>query len=276
MNDDLSKMLASDIDTTIEAAARYPHRWHLGASIIGRECLRSIWYSYRWCAYEIHDARKLRLFKRGHREEAVMVEMLRSIGATVVTDINGKQSTFSSHSNHFGGSSDTLSVMLPARYGISVPVLAEFKTKKTGAGFKSLAAGIKTAEPQHWAQVCTYGNGFHLNHYIYMVVCKDNDDLHREIGEIDISHGVDMENRAGYIIGSQSPPPKLSSNPTFWKCKMCSHHGICHTGAELDKNCRSCKHATPAANGEWKCGLYHNIIPRDFVRTGCERWEPVA
>jgi hypothetical protein len=276
LNEELSKMLASDIDTAIEGNAEYPHRWHLGASIIGQSCLRKTWYAYRWCVAETFSARMLRLFQRGHREEPRFAEMLTMIGATVQLEVGGSQGRFTAISGHFGGSCDG-TVTLPAKYNISTEVLAEFKTKATGAAFtKMKREGVALANPQHWAQICTYGNAFHLNHYLYMVVNKNDDDLHIEIGDIDTAHGVEMTSRARYIIASQTAPARMSDNPTHWQCKFCPAHGVCHTGVPLDKNCRSCKHASPVANAEWRCGLFGNVIPRDFVKTGCERWEPVA
>lgn len=56
----------------------------LGASQIGRECERQLWYGFRWATMgEAFDGRMLRLFNRGHREEAVFVEELRGIGCDV-------------------------------------------------------------------------------------------------------------------------------------------------------------------------------------------------
>ena len=39
-----------------------PFRSHMGASLIGGECSRAIWYGFRWFTRPNHDARLLRLF----------------------------------------------------------------------------------------------------------------------------------------------------------------------------------------------------------------------
>lgn len=59
------------------------HRTHLGASLIGRNCKRYLWYVFRWCLRAATDGRKQRLFNRGHREEARFVEWLEGIGIKV-------------------------------------------------------------------------------------------------------------------------------------------------------------------------------------------------
>jgi hypothetical protein len=62
-------------------ARQSPPRPHLGASQIGNDCNRALWYSFRWAVWPHFDGRTLRLFDRGQREEAVFVEELRRIGA---------------------------------------------------------------------------------------------------------------------------------------------------------------------------------------------------
>lgn len=59
------------------------HRSHLGASLIGHECKRYLWYTFRWVKAETFDARMNRLFRRGHREEAQFIDMLRGSGFKV-------------------------------------------------------------------------------------------------------------------------------------------------------------------------------------------------
>ena len=52
------------------------HLGHLGASILGRDCPREIWYSFRWVHREKHEPRMLRLFIRGHLEEPRFIALL--------------------------------------------------------------------------------------------------------------------------------------------------------------------------------------------------------
>lgn len=76
------------IDSVIEIKGmpRHPDdgpRRHLGASVIGKECLREIWYGWRWAAFTRFEGRMLRLFERGHDEEPRLAELLRIAGAEV-------------------------------------------------------------------------------------------------------------------------------------------------------------------------------------------------
>lgn len=60
-------------------------RRHLGASLIGRECLRELAYGFHWAKRVKFSGRMLRLFERGHDEEPRLVRLMELLGATVNT-----------------------------------------------------------------------------------------------------------------------------------------------------------------------------------------------
>ena len=55
-------------------------RPYLGMSKLGHPCSRYLWYSFRWCFTVEIEARKKRLFMRGHREEPAIIHELQQIG----------------------------------------------------------------------------------------------------------------------------------------------------------------------------------------------------
>jgi hypothetical protein len=85
---DLIKLIDDEIASTqsaITGANELKPRPHLGASVIGKECLRSIWYGWRWASLVHFEGRMLRLFNRGHEEEPRFVRWFERIGAAVET-----------------------------------------------------------------------------------------------------------------------------------------------------------------------------------------------
>src|SRR5574344_1784540 len=59
-------------------------RGYLGASSIGEDCVRKLWYKFRFAKKEkIDDARLIRLFNRGHLEEARFIALLKTIDVKV-------------------------------------------------------------------------------------------------------------------------------------------------------------------------------------------------
>ena len=179
---------------------------------------------------------------------------------------------------HFGGSLDGIAI-LPERYGIKEPVLLEFKTNGTGAGFdKLISEGMAVAKPQHFAQTSTYGSdpAYGFNYVLYLNICKNDDAMHVEVVKLDHNLGRQMREKAEQIILATDAPPRLSDNPTHFDCKFCSAKDICHKGAIPEKNCRSCKKASAVDNAEWFCNEHNGIIPKDFIKQGCSEWVPIT
>lgn len=280
----IEKRVLEDIDNYCAETYDGGHRSHLGASLIGRECKRYLWYVFRWCLHEKHSGRQQRLFNRGHREEERFVEWLRGIGCKVWThdeslpkceDGKFPQYRISDVMGHFGGSLDGVAI-LPERYGIDEPVLLEFKTNGTGAGFNKLTQdGMPFAKPEHFAQTSTYGFKYKFNYCLYLNINKNDDSLYVEMVKLNHNLGEQMITKASQIILSKTAPDRLSDNPTFSKCAYCPMKGICHAGEPVEKNCRSCMFSEPVENAEWFCTKNASIIPKDFIKRGCSEHAPV-
>jgi len=277
----VAKRIASEIDDYCATTYDGGHRTHLGASLIGHECKRYLWYVFRWCLHEKHTGRQQRLFNRGHREEDRFIEWLKGIGAEVWSmSEDGEQFRISGVNGHFGGSLDGIA-KLPERYEIDEAVLLEFKTNGTGAGFnKLLSDGMPIAKPQHFAQTSTYGNkgvkGTKFNYCLYLNINKNDDSMHVELVKLDHKLGAQMEIKAEQIIMAQTAPARLSDNPTYKQCGWCTMKGVCHKGEQPEKNCRSCANASAVENAEWFCSQHNAIIPKEFILKGCGNWKPIT
>ena len=281
----LAKRILEEIDEYCVRTYDGGHRSHLGASLIGRECKRYLWYVFRWCLHEKTTGRQQRLFNRGHREEARFIEWLEGIGFKVWFENRDEgpnekgefpQYRISDVMGHFGGSLDGIAV-LPERYGIAEPVLLEFKTNGTGAGFNKLADdGMPIAKPEHFAQTSTYGKKYNFRYCVYLNINKNDDSLHVEVVKLNHSLGEQMIMKAEQIILSQTPPARLSDNPTFHKCGYCHMKEVCHKGAVVEVNCRSCAFARPVENAEWFCEVYNGNIPKDFIAKACPSYKAIT
>ena len=82
----VSNQLSKDIDEYCIITYDDGHRSHLGASLIGHECKRYLWYTFRWIKHNVHSGRLYRLFNRGHLEEDRIIKWLEGIGLTIWAD----------------------------------------------------------------------------------------------------------------------------------------------------------------------------------------------
>lgn len=187
-----------------------------------------------------------------------------------------KQYRISDCNGHFGGSLDGIA-MFPPSWGIPEPVLLEFKTSGTGQKFNKLKDNKMPVEkPEHFAQTSTYGYKYGFKYVLYLCINKNDDDLHIEIAKLAPHLGEQSIAKAGQIIGSQTPPPKLAENPTFTACKFCDMLDICHQNASIERNCRSCVHAKPVEEGQWFCDNWVGCIPKDVIPLGCDSYKAIA
>jgi hypothetical protein len=274
----LAEWITADIDAWCIKTFDDGHRSHLGASLIGEECSRKLWYHFRWVKHELTSGRMYRLFNRGHLEEDRFISYLRGIGFEVwnVDPNTGQQSRIYACKGHFGGSLDGINKP-PSRYGVNEPLLCEFKTKATGSGFVKLKKdGIIATNQQHYAQMCSYGKYFGIRFALYMCVNKNDDDLHIEVIPLNWALASDYIKRADYVINTPTAPEKIAVNPSFWKCKACDYAGICWKDEAPEINCRSCKHASPVDNAEWRCALWNANIPKNAIPVGCTSHSPIT
>jgi len=149
-----------------------PFRTHLGASVIGDECARKIWYGFHWTTIPSFGGRILRLFNRGHLEEGRFIAALLAIGCQVYQqDENGKQFRISGVSGHFGGSGDGIATGVPD-VDPSLPVLLEFKTHNDKSYIKLAKEGVRSAKFEHYVQMQIYLRKMALTVALYMAVNK--------------------------------------------------------------------------------------------------------
>lgn len=269
----LEELLENDVNTFCETFYEQGHRNHMGASGLGEECWRKLWYDFRWTKEEHFDGRMMRLFNVGHAAEPRFVTYLRGIGFEVREfDEDGKQFRVSGALGHYGGSLDGI-CKAPARYQLSEDIifLNEFKTNGTGSTFDKVEKdGVAKAKPRHFAQMSQYGYKYGIKYGIYLIENKNDSSITFKIVVLDWNLGKQLEKKAEQIIFSKEPPPRISENSSFQNCKWCHQAGICHKGEPVEVNCRSCRHSEPIENAQWKCYRFGMTIPSDFIPKGCE------
>jgi len=239
------------VNAAISAKAEDGFRAHLGASLIGRSCNRALWYSFRWATVVKHDPRILRLFQRGHDEEQRLTKLLRDAGITVHSINHATCEQFRFADGHFGGSMDGACVGVP-----DAPKtwhVLEYKTHGIKSYNKLESEGVKKSKPEHYAQCQVYMLKMELTRALYIAVCKDDDRLHMERIDFDKEFAQSMVDKAQWIIGLDTPPDGVSTDPSWYECKFCDHQNTCHKSQAPTPTCRTCLHSTAERDGTWKC-----------------------
>ena len=276
--DKLEELITDDINQFCATYYEQGHRKHMGASGLGEECWRKLWYDFRWTKREVFDGRMMRLVNVGHSAEPRFVTYLKGIGFDVKEfDENGKQFRISGAKGHYGGSLDGM-CKAPERYQLfeDIIISLSFKTNNTGSGYSKVAdEPLSKAKPKHWAQECQYGYKTGIKYCIYMIENKNDSDITIKIVELDWNYGAQLEKKAEEIIFAKEAPNRISDNPAFFNCKWCHQSDICHKGEQPERNCRSCRQCSPVDDGQWHCSKFNAIVPDDFIVKGCPDWLPI-
>lgn len=245
-------------------------RSHLGVSMIGRECDRELWLKFHWASTKKFEPRMLRLFNRGHLEEPRLVAALLCIPGVQLWNLtpDGQQYRLEHHGGHFGSAIDGVGLGIPDMP--DVPMICEFKTHNDKSFVKLVEQGVLKAKWEHFVQMQIYMAKFGLTHALYMSVNKNDDDLHAEIVTFDpgIAQRY-MDDRAARIIYGPDAPKKLNESPGWFKCKFCDEHALCHSNKAALKNCRTCHHSRPGADGTWSCALTGVVLDKAAQKAGC-------
>lgn len=244
----------------------------IGASSIGEECERSIWYSFRWASpLENFDGRKLRLFNTGHREESRMLDDLRNIGVHVQAEnpMTGQQWE-ETISGVIVSKLDGKAIGVPGAEKVVHAV--EIKTM-SGKNFQEWRRkGLEKFSPKYWAQVHTGHEAHGLSRTLFMAKNKDTDEIETERVKYDPLISARLVAKGERIAFSDRPPVKSEG----FSCRWCKHEKICRYDAFARTNCRTCLHVSIERDGQWRCTSTGATLTLDQQQAGCpaHRWVP--
>lgn len=265
-------------------------RSHLGASQLGEECARRLWYGFRWATASRFNAQMLRLFNRGHLEEGRIIALLVASGIRVYQqDENGKQFRISFFGGHGGGSGDGRSDNIP-----DIPVglwcALEFKTHKESS-FTAVAGkegrdrannkirtnppGVIQGKPEHYIQCVLYMDGMGIGYTLYVAVNKDTDEIYMEILVANPELAAQYKTRGINIICLPTPPKRISESIAFWKCVYCEDKLVCHKKQPALVSCRSCQYSQPLEDGTWYCRLKSVTLSKEAQKAACDQYLPI-
>lgn len=256
-------------------------RNYLGASIIGKSCSRALWYDFRIAAPKVFTGRMYRLFQSGHLQEPRVIADLRAIKCTVydLDPSTGKQWNFTEPSigHHLRGSCDGVVIGVPG--APKAPHILEIKTSGAKAFAELQKHGVEKAKPEHFAQMMIYMH-WTIERYgadgcrraLYISVNKDTDEIHSERIEYSKETAQAIIAKAKAVITASEPPQRISNDSSWYECKWCDYHGLCHGTDVPQTNCRSCVHATPEMDGDarWSCAKRKLNLSFDEQLRGCE------
>lgn len=195
-------------------------RDYIGASSIGAECLRQIWYEYKGTQAEAVPTKTRRTWAIGRHLEGLILDWLTEAGIEIARtwyDLESDGMPF------FKGHVDSVWIKKGKAFAI-----IEIKTAKDASFNIFVKKGLKVWNPQYYAQVQSYMGMSGIHKAYILVLNKDNSEIWDELVTFDESFYQQLRNKAQMIANAKVAPPKINSSPLWFACKTCKFNKVCH------------------------------------------------
>lgn len=287
LNHSIDPTLAALDDLHSQAFSGDQPRRYLGASAVGHECSRRLWYGFRWALSRAITASGYRAIQDGHRGEAVMIDWLRSIPGiqlwTEDPEQPGKQISFEALAGHFRGNIDgVIQGLLQAPktpHVWEMKVCNEAKWNKLNKLIceKGEKAALAEWDAVYFAQAQIYMDQLNLTRHYLTVGTPGNRAVTSCRTDYQPKFAKAILKKAETIITADRPPLKISENATWYICKFCDYHSLCHGKTLPDVNCRTCAHSTARIDEKaapWTCELNQPEILNSQRGCASHAWHP--
>ena len=242
----------------------------LRCSSIGDPCGRRVWYTFRLATHPTRpEPRIQRIFDNGHARETAIIDMLVNAGMDVqdIDPETDKQWRVALADGVLTGSVDGIVTGVPE--APKTPHLLEIKTMNSKRWQAWRAKGVKKSDPKYYVQIHLYMSALGLKRCLFVAENQDTKEIEAERVEFDGQFALVQEARAERIAASNAPPPRLNENPDWWECKLCPHHGICHSDELPRRSCRTCIAASRTGT-DWHCDRHAIQLDFDHQAKGCD------
>jgi hypothetical protein len=236
---DLTERINCAIDQAlVQKAGAEPRRNYLGASLIGKACLRQIQYEYQHVTPDPGrgpDGKTLRIFTAGHAFEDMSAKDLRLAGFDLRTEkANGTQFGFSVAGGKIKGHID--GVICNGLVSIQYPALWEHKALGVKSWSAVVRKGVAAAKPVYAAQVALYQAYMDLTEApaLFTARNRDTQQLYHEPVPFDPSLAQRMSDRAVQVVQASEAGellPRVATNADHFECRYCPHAKRCWDGA---------------------------------------------
>ncbi|MBB4267711.1 hypothetical protein [Roseospira visakhapatnamensis] len=215
---------AVDLMLTQRQRAQVP-RTYIGASSIGRTCLRQIQYDYMAVPKDEgrdFEPRTLRIFEAGHKGEDIVAAWLKDAGFDLRTHgADGRQYGYVQLGGRFKGHID--GVVLRAPISMAVPALWENKVLGSASWQATVKKGVVRSKPIYAAQMAIYQAYMDLpNPALFTALNRDTWELYAELVPADPPLAQQMSDRAVHIVRACDHQEVLPRAAGDRRAKVCA------------------------------------------------------
>ncbi len=215
--------LVKDIEKAVLRNVSVEDRRYIGASSIGKECSRAIWYGISSIKGDDLPSKCSITFEIGRRLEGLLADYVALAGYQIERPSESNNWLFV-HDNEislFQGHMDGV---------INGNAVLEFKTANNSSFSKFRQHGLKAWSASYYAQLQAYMGMSSFNSGVLLALNKDTSELHHEWVTFDEIFYSELKMKALAIASVGEPPERINKSPLFYICNRCNFKTICHGG----------------------------------------------
>lgn len=223
------------IEVALQARrAATPPREYIGASELGEECLRKLYYSATKAPRKPFDGQKLRIFDMGHEFEDLMARWLKAAGFDLIEKSlkTGKQFEFITGRGRIKGHSDGIIAGGPEVPMLTYPALWENKALKADWWNKLVKSGLQAYSKTYWAQLHLYMGYFEVPICLFTALNKNTGEIWHEVIPYQLKEAQFYSDRGVELIravDTHQVPKRMAGakSADFFKCRWCDFAAHC-------------------------------------------------
>lgn len=200
-------------------------RDYIGASSIGSECSRQIWYECKGFEGEPIETKYRRVFDMGRWLETLVVQWLKESGLKIETGNEGNEflEVVAEKMPYFKGHMDGVILSNSGE-----KYILEIKSAKDSSYKTFLNKGIELWFPKYYYQLQSYMGMSGIHSSSIIVLNKDTSDISDNVVLFDKRKYDDLKIKAQTIYHSEIEPPRINNSPAWYLCRICKFRKICH------------------------------------------------
>jgi hypothetical protein len=265
-----------DVDLALEAKQKLEaSRSYLGMSIIGDECWRKLFYTFRQVANREISAQGIKVVQDGYVQEKIMADRLKMLPYVQLHTEDpqnpGHQIHFTSLLGHFNGNCDGM--ICGIKESPKTWHVWEAKAVNDKKFDKLISLREEKGEKNsliewdmiYYTQAQAYMHFSQTDRHYLTVVSPGGRRYISVRTEYNKAFAENAIEKAKTIIfDNWNIPAKLSDKKEFYKCKWCEYSEVCHDSKVPFVNCKTCRYSEPINNGRRQC-LFKNETLNDSM-----------
>ena len=250
----------------------FPLPKYLGMTSLGHICDRYLWLSFRWAYYNTGTPQTKRIRNKLALEEKIVIQELEELGMTVSYSGDEKK-RYHDSTGHCVGYCQGFVTDVPTAEKTEHVLIIKSLSEKVFTQIRRF--GVYRASPKYYCLALILMQMSKKKRAFFVLTNRNNEERYYERISYEPNAAKMVEQRGEVIIGSASPPARISEKPEWYQCRGCSAKDVCFKAVQARISCRTCGQATIIHDGTWRCETSGQVLTEEDQDDACSLYQAI-